>query len=514
MNMNFLDNLGLTSLSSENVYYSVIGNNLRETGKGDAFSVNSPINGMEVARFRNATPAQLEEVIQNAEAAFKQLRTIPAPLRGELVRRIGNFAREHKEDLAKVITLESGKIMPEALGEVQEWIDVCDFAVGLSRQLHGKTIVSERPGHRMMEQWQPLGLVAVITAFNFPMAVWAWNTMIGLVCGDSMVLKPSEKAPLCALACQSIVEKALETMPEIPKGVTSVIIGDREIGALIAQDKRFPLVSATGSTAMGRSVGETVGARLGRSLLELGGNNAMIVSETADLDLALRAIVFSAAGTAGQRCTTLRRLITHKSIQDDLVERLKKSYASLPIGDPTVAGSLVGPLIDQRSFDTMQNALNAAKEQGGEILFGGERVTEGVPDGGYYVRPAIVSIAHDAQVVHQETFAPILYVLTYSNIEEAIEIQNEVPQGLSSAIFTESMREAETFMSATGSDCGIANVNIGTSGAEIGGAFGGEKETGGGRESGSDAWKAYMRRTTNTINYGGELPLAQGIVFE
>ncbi|WP_299202448.1 aldehyde dehydrogenase family protein [uncultured Amphritea sp.] len=514
MNMTFLENLGLTSLKSENVYYSVIGNNLSETGKGHEFSVNSPINGMAVARFRNATPAQLEAVIQNAEEAFKQLRTTPAPLRGELVRRIGNFARKHKEDLAKVITLESGKIMPEALGEVQEWIDVCDFAVGLSRQLHGKTIVSERPGHRMMEQWQPLGPVAVITAFNFPMAVWAWNTMIGLVCGDSMVLKPSEKAPLCALACQSIVEKALATMPEMPKGITSVIIGDRNIGELIAQDTRFPLVSATGSTVMGRSVGQTVGARLGRSLLELGGNNAMIVSDTADLDLALRAIVFSAAGTAGQRCTTLRRLITHKSIKDDLVERLKKSYASLPIGDPSIDGSLVGPLIDKHSFDTMQNALSAAIAQGGEILFGGERVTDGVPDGGYYVRPAIVSIAHDAKVVHEETFAPILYVLTYTDLDEAIEIQNEVPQGLSSAIFTESMREAETFMSAAGSDCGIANVNIGTSGAEIGGAFGGEKETGGGRESGSDAWKAYMRRTTNTINFGGELPLAQGIVFE
>ncbi|MBR9867050.1 MAG: aldehyde dehydrogenase family protein [Oceanospirillales bacterium] len=514
MNMTFLENLGLTSLTSENVYYSVMGNSLRETGKGHEFSVNSPINGIEVARFRNATPAQLEKVIQNAEEAFKHLRTTPAPLRGELVRRIGNFAREHKEDLAKVITLESGKIMPEALGEVQEWIDVCDFAVGLSRQLHGKTIVSERPGHRMMEQWHPLGPVAVITAFNFPMAVWAWNTMIGLVCGDAMVLKPSEKAPLCALACQAILEKALDTMPQMPRGISSVIIGDRDIGELIAQDKRFPLVSATGSTVMGRSVGETVGARLGRSLLELGGNNAMIVSETADLDLALRAIVFSAAGTAGQRCTTLRRLITHASIKDDLIERIRKSYASLPIGDPSVEGSLVGPLIDKRSFDAMQNALSAAKKQGGEILFGGERVTEGVPDGGYYVRPAIVSIAHDAKVVHEETFAPILYVLTYSNIEEAIEIQNEVPQGLSSAIFTESMREAEVFMSAAGSDCGIANVNIGTSGAEIGGAFGGEKDTGGGRESGSDAWKAYMRRTTNTINYGGELPLAQGIVFE
>ncbi|UTW03606.1 aldehyde dehydrogenase family protein [Amphritea atlantica] len=514
MSMTFLENLGMNRLQSDNLYCSVLSHDLRQTGEGSEFSVNSPINGMEVARFRNATPAQLEQVITTATAAFKTFRTVPAPVRGELVRRIGNIAREHKEDLARVITLESGKIMAEALGEVQEWIDVCDFAVGLSRQLHGKTIVSERPGHRMMEQWQPLGPVAVITAFNFPMAVWAWNTMIGLVCGDAMVLKPSEKAPLCALACQAVVEKALDTMPEIPRGIASVIIGDREIGQLIAQDTRFPLVSATGSTLMGRSVAETVGARLGRSLLELGGNNAMIVSETADLDLALRAIVFSAAGTAGQRCTTLRRLITHRSVQDDLVERIKRSYASLAIGDPGTEGNLVGPLIDKHSFDAMQSALDAAKQQGGEILFGGERVTEGVPDGGYYVRPAIVSIRHDAPVVHQETFAPILYVLSFDTLDEAIDIQNEVPQGLSSAIFTESMREAEQFLSAAGSDCGIANVNIGTSGAEIGGAFGGEKETGGGRESGSDAWKAYMRRSTNTINYGGELPLAQGIVFE
>jgi aldehyde dehydrogenase (NAD+) len=514
MNMTFLEKLGIDKLHVNGVYCSMMNADVKEAGEGSEFSVKSPINGMEVARFRNASPAQLDAVINCAEEAFREFRSVPAPLRGELVRRIGNIAREHKDDLARIVTLESGKIMPEALGEVQEWIDVCDFAVGLSRQLHGKTIVSERPGHRMMEQWHPLGPVAVITAFNFPMAVWAWNSMVGLVCGNTMVLKPSEKTPLCALACQAVLEKALDSMPEIPRGISSVIIGDRDIGQLIAEDKRFPLVSATGSTAMGRSVGATVGARLGRSLLELGGNNAMIVSETADLDLALRAIVFSAAGTAGQRCTTLRRLIAHESIRDDLVGRLKKSYASLPIGDPNVPGSLVGPLVDGRSFDAMQNALKSAVAQGGEVLFGGERVTAGVPDGGFYVRPAIVSIRHDAQVVQEETFAPILYILTYGTLDEAIAIQNEVPQGLSSAIFTERMREAELFLSADGSDCGIANVNIGTSGAEIGGAFGGEKETGGGRESGSDSWKAYMRRTTNTINYGGELPLAQGIVFE
>ncbi len=514
MTHSFLQNLGLDTLQSGGLYPSVFNSETRAIGDGTEFSVTSPIDGCEIARLKNATAEQLEQHIVSAEKAFKAFQNIPAPVRGELVRRIGNIAREHKEDLARVITLEAGKIMPEALGEVQEWIDICDFAVGLSRQLHGKTIVSERPGHRMMEQWHPLGPVAVITAFNFPMAVWSWNSMIGLVCGNAMVFKPSEKAPLCALACQSIVEKALDSMPEIPRGVSSVIIGDRNIGQKIAQDSRFPLVSATGSTAMGKHVSQTVGARLGRSLLELGGNNAMIVSETADLDLALRAIVFAAAGTAGQRCTTLRRVIAQESIRDELMTRLQKSYASLPVGDPAVEGTLVGPLIDQQSFDTMQAALKAAEEQGGQVLFGGERVTDGVPQGGYFVRPAIVSIRHDAAIVHQETFAPILYILSYSSVEEAISIQNEVPQGLSSAIFTESMREAELFMAPAGSDCGIANVNIGTSGSEIGGAFGGEKETGGGRESGSDAWKAYMRRTTNTINYGGELPLAQGIVFE
>jgi len=514
MTHTFLKNLGIDQLQTGGLYPSVLNSELQAAGDGTDFTVTSPIDGSEIARFKNASAEQLEQTIVSAEKAFREFQNIPAPVRGELVRRIGNIAREHKDDLARVITLEAGKIMPEALGEVQEWIDICDFAVGLSRQLHGKTIVSERPGHRMMEQWHPLGPVAVITAFNFPMAVWSWNSMIGLVCGNAMVFKPSEKAPLCALACQAVVSKALDSMPEIPRDVSSVIIGDREIGRKIAEDKRFPLVSATGSTAMGKHVSQTVGERLGRSLLELGGNNAMIVSDTADLDLALRAIVFAAAGTAGQRCTTLRRVIAQESIRSELIERLIKSYASLPVGDPAVEGTLVGPLIDQQSFDAMQAALQTAVAQGGEVLFGGERVTQGVPEGGYFVRPAIVSIAHDAPIVHQETFAPILYILSYRDVAEAIQIQNEVPQGLSSAIFTESMREAELFMSPAGSDCGIANVNIGTSGSEIGGAFGGEKETGGGRESGSDAWKAYMRRTTNTVNYGGELPLAQGIVFE
>jgi aldehyde dehydrogenase (NAD+) len=514
MTHSFLQNLGIDKLQLDGYYPSVLNRETKATGDGAEFAVSSPTDGKTVARFKNASVEQLEQTITSAEKAFREYQAIPAPVRGELVRRIGVIAREHKQDLAEIITLEAGKIMPEALGEVQEWIDICDFSVGLSRQLHGKTIVSERPGHRMMEQWHPLGPVAVITAFNFPMAVWSWNSMIGLICGNAMVFKPSEKAPLCALACQAVVDKALDSMPEIPRGVSNVIIGDRDIGQKIAEDKRFPLVSATGSTAMGKHVGQTVGARLGRSLLELGGNNAMIVSGTADLDLALRAIVFAAAGTAGQRCTTLRRVIAHQSIRDELIERLKKSYASLPIGDPAKDGTLVGPLIDQQSFDAMQAALETVAAQGGEVVFGGERVTYGVPEGGYFVRPAIVSIGHDAPIVHHETFAPVLYILSYSDMDEAIDIQNEVPQGLSSAIFTESMREAELFMSPTGSDCGIANVNIGTSGSEIGGAFGGEKETGGGRESGSDAWKAYMRRTTNTVNYGGELPLAQGIVFE
>ncbi|MGB2063972.1 MAG: aldehyde dehydrogenase family protein [Marinomonas gallaica] len=514
MTLTCLETLGINSLKQGETFYSVLTGNSVSLGEGSAFSAHSPIDGAALSTFNNATPAQLEDVNAQLQDAFKTLRSIPAPRRGELVRRIGEEARKYKTELAQVISLEAGKILPEALGEVQEWIDVCDFAVGQSRMLHGLSIVSERPGHRMMEQWHPLGPVAVITAFNFPMAVWAWNAMLGLVCGDPILLKPSEKAPLCALAMYKIAQNVIADMPDIPKASVSVMIGGRDLGEAISASPVFPLVSATGSTAMGVAVAKTVAGRLGRSLLELGGNNAMIVSDTADLDLALRAIVFSAAGTAGQRCTTLRRLITHESIVDGLVERVAKSYGTLRIGNPLEDGNLVGPLIDEGSFARMQSALEAAKAQGGEIICGGERVTEGVPAGGFYVKPAIVRIAHDAPIVHEETFAPIMYVLTYKTFEEAIEIQNEVPQGLSSAVFTESMREAEMFMSPDGSDCGIANVNIGTSGAEIGGAFGGEKETGGGRESGSDAWRNYMRRTTNTVNYGGDLPLAQGIVFE
>ncbi|WP_067221381.1 L-piperidine-6-carboxylate dehydrogenase [Marinomonas gallaica] len=514
MTLACLDTLGINSLKQGDTFYSVLTGNAVALGEGSAFSAHSPIDGATLSTFNNATPAQLESVNAQLQDAFKTLRSIPAPRRGELVRRIGEEARKYKTELAQVISLEAGKILPEALGEVQEWIDVCDFAVGQSRMLHGLSIVSERPGHRMMEQWHPLGPVAVITAFNFPMAVWAWNAMLGLVCGDPILLKPSEKAPLCAMAMYKIAQNVIADMPDIPKASVSVMIGGRDLGEAISASPVFPLVSATGSTAMGVAVAKTVAGRLGRSLLELGGNNAMIVSDTADLDLALRAIVFSAAGTAGQRCTTLRRLITHESVVDGLVERVAKSYGTLRIGNPLEDGNLVGPLIDEGSYNRMQQALETAKAQGGEVICGGERVTEGVPAGGFYVKPAIVRIAHDAPIVHEETFAPIMYVLTYKTFEEAINIQNEVPQGLSSAVFTESMREAEMFMSPDGSDCGIANVNIGTSGAEIGGAFGGEKETGGGRESGSDAWRNYMRRTTNTVNYGGDLPLAQGIVFE
>ena len=514
MTKSYLETLGLNAFIDNNQYASVISGTLTEQGNGKTYTAYSPIDGEASSSFLFATAEQFDALTIKATDAFKQWRTVPAPKRGEFVRIIDNLAREYKNELAEVITLESGKIFPEALGEVQEWIDVCDFAVGLSRQLHGLTIASERPGHRMMEQWHPLGPVAVISAFNFPMAVWSWNAMLGLVAGDSIVWKPSEKTPLCALAIQAIVNKALEQMPEVPKDVCSVVIGDAEIGKIMSADKRYPLVSATGSTAMGRNVAQVVAGRLGRSLLELGGNNAMIVSKDADIELALRAIVFAAVGTAGQRCTTLRRLIVHSSVKQQLVERLIQAYSSLRIGNPRASSTLIGPLVDSQSYENMQQALNDAKEQGGTVCYGGDRVTSDVPENGYYVNPAIVEIQHDAPVVHHETFAPILYVMTYDEIEEALEIQNEVPQGLSSAIFTENMREAELFLSPDGSDCGIANVNIGTSGAEIGGAFGGEKETGGGRESGSDAWKNYMRRSTNTVNYGGDLPLAQGIVFE
>jgi aldehyde dehydrogenase (NAD+) len=452
--------------------------------------------------------------VGKAHAAFLVWRTIPAPQRGHLVRRIGELLREHKEDLAAVVAWEAGKITQEAIGEVQEMIDVCEFAVGLSRQLYGKTIATERPAHRMMEQWHPLGAVGVISAFNFPVAVWAWNAMLALVCGDTVVWKPSEKTPLSAIACQTLVDRAVGELDFAPAGVSNLVIGGADVGHALAADARLPLVSATGSVAMGRAVAKTVAARLGRSLLELGGNNGMVVTPSADLALAERAIVFAAVGTCGQRCTTLRRLIVHESVAEKLIARLVEIYQSLPIGNPLETNVLVGPLVDAHAADAMDKALAAAEEQRGRIIAGGGRVTEGVPQGGHYVRPAIVEIDADAPIVKQETFAPILYVMRYQMLEEAIRIHNDVPQGLSSAIFTGDVREAERFLSVGGSDCGIANVNIGTSGAEIGGAFGGEKETGGGRESGSDSWQAYMRRTTNTINYSDQLPLAQGIRFE
>ena len=481
---------------------------------GELLVVRSPIDGLQLAQFRAAAAEDVGDVVAAASEAFLKFRVIPAPQRGELVRRIGVKLREHKEDLASLVTWETGKILQEALGEVQEMIDICDYAVGLSRQLYGLTIASERPNHRLSEQWHPLGAVGVITAFNFPVAVWAWNAMLALVCGDSIVWKPSEKTPLTAMACHSLVNQVLDEMPEIPAAVVTLIVGSgAQVGQSLAADVRLPLISATGSVRMGREVAGTVARRLGRTLLELGGNNGLILTPSADLELAERAIAFAAVGTCGQRCTTLRRLIIHDGLYDDMLGRLQKIYGQLPIGNPLDGGVLVGPIIDSDAADTMDRALEQAKREGGRV-HGGGRVTTGVPDGGVYVRPAIVEIDSSAAIVAEETFAPILYVLRYRTFEEAIAIHNAVPQGLASAIFTSDVREAERFCSAAGSDCGIANVNIGTSGAEIGGAFGGEKDTGGGRESGSDAWRFYMRRMTSTVNYGTDLPLAQGIKFD
>ena len=478
--------------------------------------MRSPIDGRLLATVRTATPGDVRRVVEASAEAFKSWRTIPAPKRGEFVRRIGQKLRERKADLAKLVTWEAGKIMQEALGEVQEMIDICDFAVGLSRQLYGLTIASERAGHRMMEQWHPLGVVGVITAFNFPVAVWAWNAMLALVCGDTVVWKPSEKTPLTALAGHRIVCEVIEASDDlnVPDGVVSLVVGDASVGRALAESELVPLVSATGSTRMGRAVATTVANRLGRSLLELGGNNGMILAPSADLELAVRAITFAAAGTCGQRCTTLRRLIVHNSIRRDVVDRLVKVLARLRVGNPLEDNVLVGPLIDEAAGEAMDRALKAARAAGGTV-HGGGWVMDNVPDGGVYVRPAVVEMPDaTAAIIKEETFAPILYVLGYDSLDQAIAIHNDVPQGLSSAIFTGDVREAETFLSPAGSDCGIANVNIGTSGAEIGGAFGGEKDTGGGRESGSDAWKGYMRRATNTINHGSALPLAQGVRFE
>jgi len=483
-------------------------------GKGQAFTVTSPIDGAALASVNAHSLEQVDAAIAESQEAFLQWRAVPAPRRGELIRQFGNVLREHKTALGRLVSLEVGKITAEAEGEVQEMIDICDFAVGLSRQVGGRTIPSERLDHHLIERYQPLGPIGVITAFNFPVAVWAWNAALALICGDPVVLKPSEKAPLCAIACDHLLRPLVESFEGAPARLNWVVQGMRDVGEQLAASPALPLISATGSIPMGKAVAQVVGGRLGRSLLELGGNNAMIVTPSADLDLAVRAITFSAVGTAGQRCTTQRRLICHKSVTDDVVARLAKIYGQLPIGDPTKDGTLIGPLIDEAAAEAMDAALAKAREQGGTVIGGGRATGGDIPAGGAYVNPALVRIPNDAAIVKQETFAPILYVLEYDTLDEAIAIQNGVPQGLSSAIFTNEVREAERFLSATGSDCGIANVNIGTSGAEIGGAFGGEKETGGGRESGSDAWKVYMRRCTQTVNYGEALPLAQGIDFD
>lgn len=475
-------------------------------------AVHSPIDGALIGRVASQSAADVEQALIDAQVAYQTWRNVPAPRRGELVRILGNKLRENKHAIGGIITLETGKILQEGLGEVQEMIDICDFAVGLSRQLYGLTIASERPGHRMAESWHPMGVCTVISAFNFPAAVWAWNAALALVCGNAVLWKPSEKTPLTALAVDRILQEAINEFGDAPQGLTRLLNGGREIGSQLVADARSNIVSATGSTEMGRAVGIEVARRFGRSILELGGNNAGIVSDTADLELALRGILFSAVGTAGQRCTTLRRLFVHDNIYDAAVARLKTLYSKVRIGDPLETDTLMGPLIDAASFERMQAALAQAKQEGGTVT-GGERHTVEGKENAYYVTPAIVEMPSQKPVVLKETFAPILYVLKYSTFDEAIDANNAAVHGLSSCAFTTDLREAERFLSASGSDCGIANVNIGPSGAEIGGAFGGEKETGGGRESGSDAWKAYMRRATNTVNYSSALPLAQGIDF-
>ncbi len=473
--------------------------------------VTSPIDGAVIAQVHDASAADCERAIAAAHGAFLAWRSVPSPRRGELVRLLGEELRAAKTDLGRLVTLEAGKTVSEGLGEVQEMIDICDYAVGLSRQLFGLTLATERADHRMMETWQPLGVVGVISAFNFPVAVWSWNAALALVCGDPVVWKPSEKTPLTALAVQALFERAAARFGDAPAGLSSVILGGREVGEALVSNDKVAVVSATGSTAMGRAVGPLLARRFARSLLELGGNNAAIVCPSADLDLTLRGVAFAAMGTAGQRCTTLRRLFVHESVYDALLPRLKAAYAGVSIGDPREDGVLVGPLIDPAAGQGMERALAAAKAEGGAV-HGGERVAG--PGDGVYARPALVEMPKQSGVMLTETFAPILYVLRYRDLGEAIALNNAAPQGLSSSIFTLDMREAERFVSASGSDCGIANVNIGPSGAEIGGAFGGEKETGGGREAGSDSWKAYMRRATNTVNFGTTLPLAQGVRFE
>jgi aldehyde dehydrogenase (NAD+) len=482
-------------------------------GSGRVLTATSPIDGSVLGKVRLATPAEYETCVQRASGAFQKWQKIPAPKRGEIVRQLGNALREAKHDLGRLVTLEAGKIPAEGEGEVQEMIDICDFAVGLSRQLYGLTIASERPQHRMMEQWHPLGVVGVITSFNFPIAVWAWNSALAAVCGNATLWKPSGQTPLTAVATTIIAERVCRAN-DIDPAIFSLVSGEGStIGQLMVTDKRIPLISATGSTRMGREIGEVVSRRLGRSLLELGGNNAIIVTPSANMDLATRAIVFGAVGTAGQRCTSTRRVFAHESIMPALTKRLIAAYKQVRVGNPVVPGNLMGPLISPKAVETMQTAIKQLIREGGKVLYGGKPLTGAKYPGGRYVQPCIATAKADFRIVHDETFAPILYLISYRNLDKALADHNAVPQGLSSSIFTNEMREAEQFLASTGSDCGIANVNIGTSGAEIGGAFGGEKETGGGRESGSDSWKNYMRRQTVTINYSTELPLAQGIKF-
>ncbi|MFY0628231.1 MAG: aldehyde dehydrogenase family protein [Reichenbachiella sp.] len=473
----------------------------------------SPVDGQVIAAVEMASETAYQETIEKAQNAFKVWRQVPAPKRGEIVRQLGEALRDHKEDLGKLVSYEMGKSYQEGLGEVQEMIDICDFAVGISRQLYGLSMHSERPNHRMYEQYHPLGVVGIISAFNFPVAVWSWNTALAWVCGDVCVWKPSEKTPLTAIACQKITAKVFKKN-DVPEGVSCLVIGDAKVGQLMSNDKRIPLISATGSTRMGKSVGEAVGKRLGRALLELGGNNAIIISDKADLEMSLVGAVFGAVGTCGQRCTSTRRLIVHEDIFEEVKNKLKNAYSQLEIGNPLDESKHMGPLIDHQAVEMYEDAIARLDMEGGIAIVEGEVLTGEGFESGCFVKPAIYQVENDFKTVQTETFAPILYLIKYKELEDAIALQNAVPQGLSSAIMTKDMRESELFLSQAGSDCGIANVNIGTSGAEIGGAFGGEKETGGGRESGSDAWKVYMRRQTNTINYGNDLPLAQGIKFE
>ncbi len=508
--MEFLKTLGL---KDQNLGTSTGNEWIGRVENGNLIDSYSPVDGKLIGSVTQTSPAEFEKIVTTAQSAYKVWSKMPAPQRGEIVRQYGEALRKYKEPLGRLVSYEMGKSLQEGWGEVQEMIDICDFAVGLSRQLYGLTMHSERPGHRMYEQWHPLGIVGIISAFNFPVAVWSWNSMIAMVCGDVCIWKPSEKTPLCGVACQNILQEVL-AKNNLPEGISCLINGNRLIGEMMTKDARIPLVSATGSTRMGKQVAATVAERLGRSLLELGGNNAIIVTPDADIKLTIMGALFGAVGTAGQRCTTTRRLIIHESMYDTVKEKLAKAYGQLKIGDPLDANNHVGPLIDKDAVKMYLKAIERVKAEGGKMIVeGGVLEGEGY-ESGCYVKPCIAEASNDFSIVKHETFAPILYLLKYSDFEEAIQQQNDVPQGLSSAIMTNNLREAERFLSVAGSDCGIANVNIGTSGAEIGGAFGGEKETGGGRESGSDAWKAYMRRQTNTINYTTDLPLAQGITFD